>query len=304
MKIDRSKAIPFGMLILVALIWGLDPIVNSYLYKSYSAAALSALSTLLSACVFFLFSVKKLRLLNRSYLTVALPIALLNSLACLLQRIGLQYTTPAKYSFLEHLSCVTVPLLLLFFFRKRPSPRQWLASALCLGGCLFLTGAGAQLRSLGVGELLCATSGILFGISIVATGIYAQGLELGLFMMIHMLTYFLTSVGMAVGLHTITNGGQPIERFVFSTEPLPLLAGILFGFLSVGVCWLLRTEAARRLSPATVASVMPFSAVISGMVSVLVGYDHLTPSFLLSSAMIVTGAILSGLEDTKKSSLL
>ena len=301
MKISKAKkALPLAMLLFVTLIWGLDPIVNSYLYQYYSAAALSSLSTLLSAIFFFLLSVKRLHLFNRSYLKIALPIALINSLACLLQRIGLQYTTPAKYSFLEHLSCVVVPLLLLLFFKKKPSLLQWFANALCICGCLVLTGAGTETFALGPGELLCALAGILFGVCIVATGIYAKELDLGLFMMIHMLVYFLTSVGMAVGLHTIKVNSQPIEAFVFSSDIRHLMAGSLFGFLSVGICWLLRTEATRRLNPSTIASVMPFSAVVSGTVSVLAGYDRLSLPFLFSSSMIVIGAILSGIADTRK----
>ena len=300
MKIYQTKAFYFSILILVAIIWGLDPIVNRYLYQYYSASALSALSTLLSAMFFFLLSVRKLHLLNRSYLRIALPIGLINSLACLLQRIGLQYTTPARYSFLEHLSCVVVPVLMFLFFKKRPTPLQWIAGALCICGCLLLTGAGAEGGILGPGEILCALAGILFGVCIVATGIYAKELDINLFMMIHMSIYFITSVGMAVGLHTVKTDGHPIEPFTFSFNIRHLLIGILFGFLSVGICWLLRTEATRHVSPPIVASVMPFSAVVSGTVSVLAGFDQISSSFLLASAMIITAAILSGLSDTQK----
>ncbi|MBR2353584.1 MAG: DMT family transporter, partial [Clostridia bacterium] len=191
-----GASVYYGMLVLVAIIWGIDPIVNSHLYRYYSASALSALSTCFTAILFLILSRKKLRLLNRDYLKISLPISLLNSLACLLQRIGLQYTSPAKYSFLEHLSCIVVPILAVFCLRKKPHPIQWIASVLCLGGCLILTGAGTEAVTLGVGELLCALAGILFGVCIVTTGAFTKKLNLGMHMTIHMLVYFLTSFGL------------------------------------------------------------------------------------------------------------
>ena len=77
------------MLLAVVSVWGLDPLVNRYFYGYFSAAALSALSTLASAILFVALAVRHREKWDRRYLTVALPIALVNSLACGLQRIGL-----------------------------------------------------------------------------------------------------------------------------------------------------------------------------------------------------------------------
>ena len=128
------------MLLIVVISWGCDPVINRYLYGYYSAAALSSLCTLVCALTFLFLARKKLHLLrDKKYLRVALPICLFNSMACVLQRIGLQYTSPAHYAFLEHLSCAAVPVILLLCFKKKPSAMQILASALCLGGCLILS---------------------------------------------------------------------------------------------------------------------------------------------------------------------
>ncbi len=294
------KIVYYGMLILVTIVWGLDPIVNSHLYQYYSAAALSSLSTLFSAIFFFFLSVRKLKLLNKEYIRTALPIGVLNSLACLLQRIGLQYTTPAKYAFLEHLSCIVVPIILFFFLRKKTPRLQWAASLLCLFGCLILTGAGTEAVTLGIGEVLCGTAGILFGVCIVTTGTYTKNLDIGLFMMIHMFVYFLTSVTLAIGLHHTHYNGQPIETFVFSFDIRHLLFSMLFGFLSVGLCWLLKNEATRNISSSAVAVISPLAAVVASIVSVGMGLDKLSPSLIISSAMIVGAAILSGISEARE----
>ncbi len=295
-----SKAAYYGILLLVAVIWGIDPIVNSYLYHYYSAAALSTLSTLFSALLFLILSLKKLKLLNMQYVKIAIPISILNSFACLLQRIGLQYTTPTKYAFLEHLSCIVVPFALILLLKKKPSLLQWAASILCLIGCLILTGVGTETVSFGIGELLCGSAGILFGICIVATAAYTQKLDIGLFMMIHMCIYFLTSLSLSIGLNYTVYGEQPIEKFIFSFDIKHLLAGALFGFVSVGVCWLLKTEATRHVNPSVVAVIGPFAAVVSGIASVCFGIDPISPSLVLSSVMIAGSAILSGISDSRK----
>ena len=299
-----TQATYYSMLILVTFVWGMDPIINSHLYQYYSAAALSALSTLSSALFFFLLSLKKLKHLNMDYIKIALPICALNSLGCLLQRIGLQYTTPAKYAFLEHLSCIVVPIVLFFFFKKRPSKLQWGASLLCLFGCLLLTGVGNEAISFGIGELLCATAGILFGICIVATGAYTKKLDIGLFMMIHMFTYFLTSVAGTVSLHFIMHNGRPLETFTFSLDARHIAISVLFGLVSIGLCWFLRNEATRNIDPSAVSVIAPMAAVVSGAVSLAMGIDQISPSLIISSAMILFAAILSGISEARETKRL
>ena len=289
------------MLLFVVVSWGCDPIVNHYLYRSYSAAALSSLATLASALTFLFLSRKKLhRLKEKRYLTVALPICLVNSLACVLQRIGLQYTSPAHYAFLEHLSCVAVPLILFFGFRKKPTAPQILASFICLVGCLLLASGGGIELSLNVGDALCAAAGILLGLGIVCTSLFTQGMDIMLFMTLHMCTYFLTSATLAGALHFIRVDGAPMERFMFSFSPMTLIFAILFGLFSVGICWLLRNEANRRLPPTAVAVIAPFAAVITALISVLQGIERATPSFILACILILAAAVFSGLGEAKE----
>lgn len=288
------------MLIITIVTWGLDPVINRYLYEYYSAAALAALATFVSAIVFASLAYKKRHLWSKKYLRIALPICLANSFACLLQRIGLQYTTPARYAFLEHLSCITVPLILFLFFRQKPRISQALASVLCLIGCLLLTGAGKGAFAFAIGDILCALAGLLLGLGIVLTAIRARELDITLFMTVHMCTYFFTSLGMMLSLHFIKIDGVPMEAIKFSFSPLPLLAAVLLSLLSIGLCWMLRNEATQHLSPTLVAVLVPFSAVITAAVSILCGIDTASPSFFVASVLILLSAILAGLGDQPK----
>lgn len=285
------------MLLVAVFTWGIDPIVTSYLYRYYSAAALATLATFISAVMFLFLSRKKWHLWNRKYLTVALPICLANSLACILQRIGLQYTTPARYAFLEHLSCIIVPLLLFVCFRRKPNLPQATASILCLIGCLLLTGVGSEAFSFAIGDVLCSAAGLLLGLGIVLTAISTQGMDITLFTTVHMCTYCLSSASLMLLLNFIKVNGTPMEPIAFSFSPLPLLIAMLFGVFTIGVCWLLRNEATRHLHPSLVAVIAPFSAVITAAVSVIFGLDTLSPSFVIACVLIPLSAILSGLGD-------
>ncbi len=292
---QKTKPVYLWMLLIVVVIWGCDPLVNRYFYQYFSAAALAALSTLVSAVMFILLAGKRLFHVDRRYFSIALPIALVNSLACVLQRIGLQYTTPTRYAFLEHLSCITVPLILLIFFKKRPSVPQWCAALLCLLGCFLLAGGDILEGSVGIGDALCAIAGLMLGIGIVTTARLTDGMDIRLFMAVHSVTYFLTSAAMMLALNFIFVGGAPMERIVFPLAPLPILAAVLFGLLSAGICWLMRNEATRRLSPTLVAVVIPFAAVVTAVLSVLRGLDAPTPAFLAACLLILAAAVLAGL---------
>ena len=291
----------FLMLFTVVLAWGIDPVVNRYLYRYFSAAALSSLMTLASALLFLFLARKSLRRENLRFLRIALPITLLNSLACVFQRIGLQYTSPARYAFFEHLSCVTVPIILYLCFRKKPTVLQTVAAVLCLGGCLLLAGADVVRGAFGIGDILCMLAGILLGAGIVFTSRFTKGMDIRFFTAVHMSVYFLTSLSLALTLNFITVGGAPIERFTFTFSPLPLLFALVFGFFTVGGCWMLRNEATRHLHPSAVAIISPLSAVITAVISILFGMESATPASLIACALILGAAILAGLAENQPS---
>ena len=95
----RTSMFYYALLLLVVIIWGLDPVVYTYFYESFSAGMLSVVSTGAAFVFFVVLSNKKLLNISAECLRVALPISFLKAAANIFQRIGLQYTTPAAYSF-------------------------------------------------------------------------------------------------------------------------------------------------------------------------------------------------------------
>lgn len=289
---------PFYLaLFFVVLVWGLDPIIMSYFYNYYSASVLTALGTGVSFALLLAVNAKKLRNLNTRYFKVAAPISALNSAACLLQKIGLQYTTPANYAFLEHLSCVVVPIMLFILIKKRPTLPQAISAVLCLGGCFILCGVGtAGPVSLAFGDMLCALAGVLLGACVALTGVFGKGLDMSLYMVVHMGVYFAISVLSTIALNFITLGGTVAEPIHFTFDFGFLVLAALFGLVSIGLCWLLKNTATVKLDPTVVAIISPFAAVISAVSSVLVGQDTLHYNLVIGAVLILAAVLFSDIK--------
>lgn len=258
--------------------------------------------TFFSALFFLIMSRKKLKFLDRRYLKIALPICLLNALANVLQRIGLQYTTPANYAFFEHLSCVVVPVMMFVFVRKKITMLHVVAGICCLTGCFVLCGldVSSGIFVLGIGDALCIIAGVLIGICVAAIGAFTKDLDTTLFMLLYMACYFLVSLLMAVGLDCVRIDGVPMEQAVFTPHLPLLLLVIVFGLVDIAICWLLRTEAIRNIDPVTVATVSPFSAVITGTVSVLAGIDRFSSNLVVGGALIMVAVLLPEILNGRK----
>ncbi|MBE6705265.1 MAG: DMT family transporter [Ruminococcaceae bacterium] len=291
-------AIYYVMLLSVTATWGMDPIINKYFYKWFSPSMLATVCTFASAVLFIILSARKLKNLNIDYLKIAVPISTLNALACLSQRIGLQYTTPSSYSFLEKMSVAVVPFALFFMTGKKPSLMRIFAAIICLVGCFIFSGASFASMNFGIGEILCALAGIIGGICISATGVYVKKLDIMLYITIYMTMYFLTSLALTVGLNAITSPvtGEPLERIRFTPDAGLVTLLVLFGLFTVGICWLMRTEAVKHISPAKVVILSPVSAIVTGVVSCALGIDKLSIRFAVGALLILSAVVISGLE--------
>ncbi len=299
MASKRPLSFYYIILFIVIFIWGFDPSVCKLFYKDYSASAVAVVATLTSFILFACISINKLKKINKEFLKIAVPIGFLNGLAGLLQRIGLQYTSPANFAFLEHLAVATVPIVLFFAIKKKPSIPQIISVILCLIGCFILSGMTLNGFEGNIGDILCALSGIVYGLCVALIGINAKKINSMLYMLVFTFMYSLTSIFTLILLHNIKINGTPIEVARFSFDIKILLPVALFGLLTVGVTWLMKTAAIKRIDPTFVAVVSPFTAVISGAVSVLTKTDVLSPKLAIGGILIMAAAIISGLLDVK-----
>lgn len=295
----KKKPISFYYILLfvVIFIWSFDPLVCKMFYKNFSAAVVAAIATVTSFLFFLFISRKNLRMLNADFLKIAIPIGFLNSLAGLLQRIGLQYTSPANFAFLEHLAVVAVPVVMFIAVKKKPRPVQLVSVALCLIGCFILSGMTLSGFKGNIGDILCALSGIIYGVCVALIGIYSKRINSSLYILVFTFIYSITSIATVFLLNGLKVKGVPMEksRFVFDIKLLILVA--LFGLLTVGITWLMKTAAIKRLDPTFVAIVSPFTAVIAGAMSVITDNDILSPNLIIGAILILCAALLPEIFD-------
>ena len=286
-------------LVFVVFVWGVGPLFTASLLKVYSPSIYSAIGSLISATALLIISAGRLRELNSEYFRLAIPTGLFVALASLIQKIGLQYTTPAKYSFLENLSCITVPILLFILIKKKPKPLTVLSCLMCLVGSSVLTetelGGG-----IGRGELLCALAGIFYGVNIAVTGTYTKNLYAPMYVMIQLWVQTAVSLIAALGMNFIRINGEPMETIRISWRPEHIIGLAALVLVSSTLCWVVRTNAMKRVDAAAVAVLMPCSSVVTGIASVIAGIDTLSPNLVIGALIDFAAAVISGLSDARE----
>ncbi|MBQ8606364.1 MAG: DMT family transporter [Clostridia bacterium] len=288
-----SKKSAYAGLIFVIFVWGISPLLTLEFYKYYSPTIRITFSSLICSVALLLISHKKLKLLNSDYLKVAIPTGFFMALANILQKIGLQYTTPTHYSFLENLSVLVVPILLIFFIKKKPSVLTVLGAVLCLISSFILSGMFSDKSDISlVGDILCALAGILYGVNIAATGAFAKKLYTPLYLMVQMFTEVVVSFIGSIALDLVN-----IEKITFSLNIWVAVANVVVVFITSTLCWLIRTNAMKKVDATVVAVMMPFSSVVTTIVSIIADKDTLSITLVIGVLLGLTAIILSGLGD-------
>lgn len=297
-----SAALAYGGILAVVFIWGVIPAVKKALIGGlYSAAVYTSITTLAGAAVLLLLSLGQLKQLDAFYFKAAIPTGLCVAAAALVQAIAYNYdASPTKQAFLENLSCIVVPLLMLLLVKKKPSVLTVAAALLCLAssfvlGDLFLVGL-----SFSASDVLNALAGVFYGINIAFTGVYAKRLNAKLYVMLQLFVQGIASMLMAVLFHFVPFGGRLIDPFLFTPKILPILAVIGVGILTNAVCWTVRTSAMKYVSPSVVAVIMPFSAVVTGIVAVILGMDTVSRTLIVGAILGLAAALMSSLGDLKE----
>ncbi|MBQ7076259.1 MAG: EamA family transporter, partial [Clostridia bacterium] len=223
------------------------------------------------------------------------PTGIFMALANLCQKIGLLYTTPAKYAFLENLSCITVPVLMYILVKKKPKISTLAGSILCLLSALVLNGTTLGGQGFGIGEILCAIAGLLYGFNIAGTGVYAKNLNVPLYLATQAVTGFIVSL-----ISTVVFDFTSVEKIVFSIKPVHIIFAIAVTLIVSALCWIIRTNSMKHIDACIVAVIMPFSAVITSIVSVISGKDTLNINLIFGGFLGLLAIFLSSYEDIKK----
>lgn len=286
-KFKNSNGIYYAGIVFVILIWSLFPVVTKSLFVHYTPSLWDTAGSLISMIALLIISRKKLKLLNWDYFKVAIPTGAFYSAACLLQKFGLTISTPAMFAFLENTSCIFVPILMWVFVKEKITWPKMLSAIICLVGVFVLCCGSGQLQ-FGLGEILCALAGICYSVNIAGTGAFAKKLDTSLYLLVQFMVLFAVSVSYSILF-------VDDLKFSFAPQHLGALIGVVL--VSTVLGWLIRTACLKRLDPSFVAVAMPFTAVLTGVISVLAGTDTLSFALVAGAVLIFVSIIISGLAD-------
>ena len=301
MNDKRKTVLAYVGILCVVFIWAVVPLFKKILIGDSFSASIYTVGTSFVAFLSLLWLNRKhLRSLNADYFKAAIPTGFCLCLASFSQALAYVFNaSPTNQAFLENLSCVIVPVILFVFIRKKPTLLTVSASLVCLVSSLVLAGGFETGVRFHVSDILNALAGLLYGVNIAVTGICAKKLIPSLYVMLQMMMQSVLSLVMAIAFHFISVGGKPIDPFVFRWELLPLLGLVVIGIVSNSVCWTIRTSAMKYVSASSVAIIMPFSAVVTGALAVLIGQDQPSLSLLLGAALGFAAALMSSFDDLR-----
>ena len=306
--LSNKVGLSYTGLALVICIWGISPLVATYFFQFLSPTLSTFISAVVSVSAMFLMSFKKLHLINKNYLKVAIPTGIFYSLAGVFEKLGVYMTTPTTYAFLEIVSCVVVPLLMWLFIKKRPTLPKIIACILCLTGAFILSGASKEGIGFSLGEIICLMAGVFYGVNIAATGAFSKKLDTMLYLLVQMTVECIVSFTMIFVLNSIhitdaTNNSVPFEPIMFKATFGILCLFILSRLIISVFCWVTRTASMKHVDATVIAIMMPFSSVITGVLSVIIGYDTISSNLIIGAVLGFSAIMLSGLADvfeTKK----
>lgn len=304
MNTSNKKLISYIGLIFVVFIWGCGPVLTLELYKYYSPTFRLFFTEIILVIFYLSASKNHIKEFNRDYLKAGIPTGLFLAFANITQKIGLMYTTPTKYSFLENLSCITVPVVMYLLVKKKPGIKTIIACFVCLASTFVINGMTFDSGSWGIGEILCAAAGLLYGFNIAGTGVFAKKLYAPLYLFVQacvgLIISFIFSLILNFTKITSSSGELiPVEKIYFSFKFEHLAFLIIFAIVSSGLCWIIRTNSMKHVSASAVAVIMPFSSIITATVSILAGKDTLDVYLIFGAILGIVAIILSGLDDVK-----
>lgn len=298
--IHNKKIMSYIGIFTVVIIWGLCPLITNELNRHYSPTFKVAISELILLLSYLVISGKRVKEINSDYIIPGLITGFFLALANITQKIGLLYTTPAKYAFLENLSCVSVPLVLYFLVKKKATKFTYISVILCLAGVFILNGISFS-DSWGAGEILCAISGILYGFNIAGTAVYAKKLFAPLYLAVQCIIGLVISLLFAFILNaaTITDAAgnvSVIEKIVFSPDVKLFIFLVLYVIISSAFCWIIRTNCLKYIPANVVSVIMPLSAVVTTVASTIAGTDHLSSNIILGGLLGILAVITSSFD--------
>ena len=297
------KIISFLVLVAVVALWGVAPVVSQTAFDSFSPGMLIALRGVFAIVVMAIIINKNFKKLNKSYL-ICIPAGVFLALAYLFQFVGLKISeSPSKNTFLENISCITIPLFMFLFVREKPTWYSIVSGIICVVGSLILVGKGFNFSTFFnegnlLGDGLSAVGGLFFGLDIAFTKVFSKGKDPLIYVFLQLCVMTVISFG-----YTFIFEGQIFHNLTYVFNVRSVLMVAFLGIICTAVCWVSRAWALRYVDAMTVSLLVPLSAVVATCLSIAYHIEDFTINLLVGGAIILVSIAISALFDYRRECL-
>ena len=299
----KKKTIALLVLLGVVALWGIAPVAAKSVYDHeptfYSPGILIALRGLFSIVVMALFINRNFKKINKSYL-ICIPAGLILAAAYIFQFVGLKYTVPSKNTFLENISCVTIPIFMFLFVREKPTLGTILAAIICVIGSIFLMGNGFDFLHFFeggnlLGDGLSAVGGLFFGLDIAFTKVFCKDKDPLIYVFLQLCVLTVVATAYSLIFEKVV-----FNEFAISIDPIAILQVAFLGIVCTAVCWVARAWAIKYVDAITVSVLVPLSAVVASILSIAFGIESFTFNLLIGGLIILLSIAVSAIFDYRK----
>jgi len=299
----NKRIIAFIVLLGVVVLWGMAPVASKAIFDAeppaYSPGMLIALRGLFSIVAMAIFINKGFKKINKSY-WICIPAGLILAAAYIFQFVGLKYTVPSKNTFLENISCITIPIFMFIFVREKPTWYSIVSALICVVGSLFLVGNGFDFLHFFksgniLGDGLSAIGGLFFGLDIAFTKVFCKDKDPLIYVFLQLCVLTVVSF-----IYTFAFEGAVFHEMHFIIDWLPVLEVVFLGVVCTAVCWVARAWAMKSIDAVTVSVLVPLSAVVASVLSIAFKMEEFTWNLLIGGLIILLSIAVSAIFDYRK----
>lgn len=291
MKLSKSTA--NLLLVFVTVLWGSTYIFNKMLVNAgMQSGTINAVRGAMCVIGGITLFHRQLRQATRFDIKVGLIVGVVNFCGYYLRTLGLHYTTPAKSSFITVTYVILTPLVLWFFWHERPKFKIIFAIPLSLAGMAILTGMTISNWGLQPGDLITFLSAFFWAFQIIIFGKYASRAS-SPWIIITLIGLVQVICGTPLAL-TMERSSLVHVNWLQALLPL-LIVAVVITFAARGI-----QIRAQKYTDATSASLILMSeSFFATVISVLLGYDQLSPRLVLGGILIIMANVIMQLDFRK-----
>jgi len=274
-------------LLSVTLVWGTSFPIMSIALKQMGPYTFLSFRYLTAALILFFMVFKKLKEIDKKTVKSGVLIGLALFAGCILQIVGLVYTTPSKSGFLTGMNVIFVPFFIAMIYKQLPDSKS-------VAGVIFsVLGLGIMSldsnMSINFGDILTIISAVAFAVQIILVDKYARGVDIAVISFLQMFVIGILSFIPAVAVEGLN---FPVNKFTVSSVIYTAIFCSIYAYY-------VQNKMQPFTKPTHAAIIFLAEPVFSAIFSAFIG-DALTGKALIGCVFILFGMIVLNIKLPKR----